>query len=758
MNGGRSTIRALWLLNHRTARDFDVRMLRSLGVGEIFTPKSFPVNSRWGSADVDWSMDAALTIPADELAALNVADWYGNAGEAAWRIANRHFHLAFVGFHLEQLEDITRHFASTILLRAWGHRSTSAFYSDILYRMIGIQCVNRIRNMGDRFWFAHAYERLDGIEHEFLRRRSCYLPLGLADATVNDTWRGNEKRIFFVCPQIGTETYYRSQYESFLRDFTGLAYTVGGPQPVQVPDRNVIGYVPSEMHEENMRRFRLMFYSGTHPFHVHYHPFEAVRAGMPLVFMAGGLLDRLGGEGLPGRCQTVAEARRKAERLLSGDDALAAQIRGTQPRLLAKLRPDTCEPIWRRNFAKVLSSPEKARAVRRAPKIAVIIAQEYRGGTLRAAKSIAAALHVGSRRAGEPADIVLGHIDSATSYPETEFRDLPPDVSRRPYTWQSIDGDAAQRVMRYQGHEIILGSSQFCLPNDRINYFLDCDFWLMISDRFSIPLLPIKPHAFVIFDYIQRYVSMFEDGKDLPFLRAARNASAVIVTSRFTRNDAAQYAGVDPRRIHILPHIAPDFAEQTSSEDRSERYFVWPTNLARHKNHVNSLLALRHYYEEFGGKLSCRITGVETGGLLSSPHPHLEPVKAIFESSPALRRNLVLMGELPDTIYQKTLSAARFLWHTALVDNGTFAAIEAATFGVPTLSTRYPAMEEMAEEYGLKVAWCDANQPRDMAIELRRMEAQADSLRNDLPSRDSLRTKGLAFAARAYWQVVRECL
>ena len=57
-----------------------------------------------------------------------------------------------------------------------------------------------------------------------------------------------------------------------------------------------------------------MYYHSTEPDHIHYHPFEAVRAGMPLVFMAGGMLDRLGGIDLPGRSKPPKEARQKIER------------------------------------------------------------------------------------------------------------------------------------------------------------------------------------------------------------------------------------------------------------------------------------------------------------------------------------------------------------------------------------------------------------------------------------------------------------
>src|SRR5262245_940028 len=121
-------IRVMWMLDHRTARSFDLAMLKSVGIHEIFLPKRFPANPRYVGADVDNSFDSALTIPWDDLAALNDTDWCGGQVSAeAWEIANRHFQVAIIGFTPPQVEDVTRHFRSTVVLRAFGHLESSSF-------------------------------------------------------------------------------------------------------------------------------------------------------------------------------------------------------------------------------------------------------------------------------------------------------------------------------------------------------------------------------------------------------------------------------------------------------------------------------------------------------------------------------------------------------------------------------------------------------------------------------------------------------
>ena len=45
----------------------------------------------------------------------------------------------------------------------------------------------------------------------------------------------------------------------------------------------------------------------------------------------------------------------------------------------------------------------------------------------------------------------------------------------------------------------------------------------------------------------------------------------------------------------------------------------------------------------------------------------------------------------------------KFLWHPATIDNGTFSVIEAAHLKVPSLSSGYPAMKEINEQYNLSL-------------------------------------------------------
>jgi glycosyltransferase involved in cell wall biosynthesis len=762
---GHNNHRVMWLLNHVAARKFEIPMLKSIGVKEIFLPKIVPDDHNFRSASVDFSEDQNLTIPADDLAILNAADWYREPGVDAWRVANKYFDVAFFILHrLELLRSVTRNFSGAAIWRVYGlDKSTS--YSRLLdsVRNGGWKDV---RSMGNRFWFGEAYSHLGKVERPQLSERAIYLPLGLHDAEARPTWTGQRKQLFFVCPEIGFNPYYRKIYDEFRTSFSEFDYVIGGSQPISIEDEHVLGFVPAEQHARNMRELRVMFYHSTEPNHVHYHPFEAVRCGMPLVFMAGGMLDRLGGADLPGRSISIDEAKAKIRRILDDDRTLIDDILRTQTRLLQPMQAEACRPAWSSNFGKILAELERSRDPERiavAPKrkrIAVILPVQYHGGTLRVAKMLATALWDGSRQKGEDADVILGHVEDSAFYSSKEFEDLPPAITRRPFGWTTLDRPAALRAMRYAGSEQWQPIwEEYAVPDDGIRQFLDCDLWVVISDRLALPLLPIRPYVLLVSDYLQRYMPHGLALAEGSFLAAARVAERVLVTTRFTESDALQYGGVEPDRVVRVPMLAPQFNADIPQPPQGLPYFIWPTNAGFHKNHANAFAALRIYWEELDGKLECHITGVNTSGLLNADAPNAKLLGNSPEDVFAVRSRIRLRGELSDAGYQRGLANAQFLWHPAQIDNGTFSVIEAAYVSVPALSSDYPAMREIDERFGLTLAWTPSDNPERMARALKWMEEHAGERRSLLPSGEQLEKRnGLASAAACYWAVVRECL
>lgn len=753
----------LWLLNHSTLRKFELGQLRQLGITEVYTPKRFPFDEANLSADVDYSLDATLSLTADELRLLNAQDWYGKVDSAAWELANRAFDVAIIAAFATQIDNVSRNFSGTIVLRAFGLENGST-YTKRLYRTLGPSGMRRLEALGQRFWFGAGYGHLAEVEGGLLRRRNNHLPVGLAGKADMSSWTGERRRILFVCPRIAVQPYYDAIYRDFVTTFGDLPYTMGGAQPLPVADPNVVGFLPRADHERNMHEHRVMFYHSTETNHLHYHPLEAVRVGMPLIFMAGGLLDRLGGLGLPGRAGSKAAARRKVQRILDGDTRFTEHVRQSQLRLFEAVSPEATGLVWRESFSRILagrtaklSAPSRAATPK---KILVLLPIGYRGGSLRGALLLVQALLAGSRAAGQPATIVFAHLDDDEVYPSDEFDGLGAGIEQRPFVWRTMTADEAQRAMQFSGlTDWRPDSPEYQYPDDGAQQFADCDLWLVISDRLAKPILPLRPIVLMVYDYLQRYVAYLSHGADLPFLEAARTADRVLVTTEFTKRDALQYAGVSPERLVKVPMLVPAFPMQQRHADPKRQYFIWVTNSQVHKNHINAFKALRRYYEEHDGQLSCLVTGSGSKDLLTSKYSHLAPLRALIDESRKLRRNVRLMGDLEDRVYQRTLAGAAFLWHAAQIDNGTFSVVEAATLGVPSISTDYPAMREMDGTFGLGLSWMPFDRPDEMARGLKQMELDVEAGLRPAASAELIRQRSdIAAAGAAYWDVVSDLL
>lgn len=385
--------RVLWILNHTTLMEWEVPMLLAEGF-EVFIPKVLPVGPNGRTATVTDAYDSSLTIPPDELAFLNAVNFYDKPlCRRAAETINRHFDVAIAASIYPGLYYLMRCFDGTIFMRAFGHAgdfdyesATATIPFEALddssytpatswpgrflaklrnrlpivdrptYRNVVMDEMTRIRN---RLYLAAAYEQIVDHERPFLKRRSVFMPLALPDSLLktDGTWTGGEDRVLFVCPNIDQIDYYRRIYLRFREELGSFPYWVAGRQdlagvdaPLSTQDENILGYIARERLDELLRCCFCMFYHSQEPRHLHYHPLEAIATGMPLVYMAGGLLEPLGGPDQPGMCRSYDEAREKIARLRNGDAGLREAIRSRQESILDHFEPARCTRAWRENF------------------------------------------------------------------------------------------------------------------------------------------------------------------------------------------------------------------------------------------------------------------------------------------------------------------------------------------------------------------------------------------------------------------------
>lgn len=745
--------RILWLFNHTTLRSFEVPMLIDMGF-EVFTPKIYQYEYGDLSASVAWEYDKILSIPPEALEKLNQTDFYQEQiSPEIVEIMNQYFDIVILGAFVPQLRMMVRAFQGIFIFQAFG------LYNSISYTKVFSSeypnFLEEIKALGSRFWFAASYENLHEIEDPYFQRQYVYLPIGLKKDRVDQIWTGGDEHILFIGPKIMTNPYYKQVYTEFKRDFGDIPHFIGGAQMIPVNnDPAVLGFVPKEQFDDNMRHLAAMFYHSREKRHLHYHPLEAVANGMPLVFMSGGMLDNLGGTVLPGRCRTVAQAHRMLSRLSRGDMALAKKIIAPQGILLEKFSRQFCEKQWRRifdviltkSFASLGASVEKERK-----RIALIIPKGYTGGVLDFSIRLALAIQAGAKDAGDQVEVILYHHDEPTYRARDYFYKIRDSkIPIRTYKWGYKDEKSrwARNLERIKGiEEQTLPSNGYTIE-DGIANLQDCDLVIFTSDRLPTPYILWQRYAVVVHDVIQRYVpEMFSESYEYGRQAANRKAEFLLVTTPPMRTATIQYVGVSEQKVRMIPQLFEELEELKDGPIPSKKnrnnapYFHWGTNTANHKNHLKALNALSDYYAQ-GGTLRCYMTGAHTKAFdpkykeLTEADgwvDYINQVREYIASDPALRKNLIFGGEMARGAYLQILKNAKFTFHPGYGDNGNGVCVEAAQLGVPALSSDYPPMRYMDQRMELHCSFCDYKDPKSMAKQLLYMEQNAQRIAGQMP-------------------------
>ena len=355
--------RVAWLISHTTLRDAEVPLLRELGY-EVFTNKVLPGGEEYRSGSADSSWDDDSTLPRDLLRLFNRTNFYQT--EFTSEIAdglNEFFGTVISAAYPPLIRQLVLHYRGRILVRVFGREHPLCYGEYINF----VACGRRLWEIQRRFWFAACYEQIPEYEGPFLRERAAVLPVALPDRALRTAgrWRGGDRRIFFVCPSIGSSpTYYGKIYSRFREVFGDFPHVIAGSQPVPVDDPNVTGFLTEERFMHLFETMRVMYYHSREPRHIHYHPLEAIVYGMPVVYLRGGLMEHHDTGSQAGACDTEDEAREKLRRVLDGDADLIRAIQASQASILDIFLPAYNLETWRRIFHDTAAMPTEPAGLR----------------------------------------------------------------------------------------------------------------------------------------------------------------------------------------------------------------------------------------------------------------------------------------------------------------------------------------------------------------------------------------------------------
>lgn len=205
----------------------------------------------------------------------------------------------------------------------------------------------------------------------------------------------------------------------------------------------------------------------------------------------------------------------------------------------------------------------------------------------------------------------------------------------------------------------------------------------------------------------------------LAYDRAARSASAVIVTSEFVRGRAREVLDLDPARIHVVPLAIDHAVFRPGADDEREPIVVYPARGWPHKNHTRLFQAFASL-RETRPQLRLIITG---GGL-----ERLEPLPDGVES----------LGEVPASQLASLYGRAACLVYPSLYEGFGLPPLEAMACGCPVAASNAGAIPEVCGDAAVLF------DPTDV-------EAMAAAMLEVDGRRDELRELGLARAAQFTW-------
>lgn len=201
--------------------------------------------------------------------------------------------------------------------------------------------------------------------------------------------------------------------------------------------------------------------------------------------------------------------------------------------------------------------------------------------------------------------------------------------------------------------------------------------------------------------------------------RAARRADAVIVPSEFVRGRAVERLGLDPSRVHVIPHGVDHDVFRPSDEPR-EHFILYPARPWKHKNHARLLQAFVDLRREVPG-LRLVLTG---GGL---------------ERLPQLPDGVEVLGSVAPEELASLYRRAACLVFPSLYEGFGLPVVEAMASGCAVAASNRGAIPEVCGGAGILF------DPEDVhAIE--------NGVRDALGRADELRERGIARAAAFTWE------
>ncbi len=340
--------RVFYCINHTTLLKNDVLILRKLGF-EVYVPKSLPSDEGAKiSASVDLSYDSATTLKRNILDQLNSVNFYDSTANA--RILNLiEGNFSFVitaAYHVPVLSFLRAKIP--VYIRVFG-REMNLTYGEYLPKNVISRKDCKILS---------AYEHLYEVEKMDLARRFIFAPITCEPQPPYRIRSVTEKAVLYQRSRLHIHKEFITSANSVAETFAASAVPVHfyGTETHLIPEfrgKN-LGRLTDEEVKLVFSSYVAMYYDSVDERHLHYHPLEAMHAGMPVVFLQKGMLGRIFKDSY-GMANDVPHAIEIIRRLVNGDEDLSERIVAQQSLFVTQyFGIDSRIHTWKKIFARFL--------------------------------------------------------------------------------------------------------------------------------------------------------------------------------------------------------------------------------------------------------------------------------------------------------------------------------------------------------------------------------------------------------------------
>lgn len=241
----------------------------------------------------------------------------------------------------------------------------------------------------------------------------------------------------------------------------------------------------------------------------------------------------------------------------------------------------------------------------------------------------------------------------------------------------------------------------------------------------------------------------------------------LVVSSEATRRGLARHFGEVAKTARRIPHaISPLDKEEREAAQRAPRpfpepYFLYPGNIAVHKNHFNLLLAWSRFARR--GDVRLVLCGYTTDVFRCRAPNWPECWQSSRLIGLAARcgleegRDLTALGYVADEALAALVAHAAAIVMPSLAEGGgSFPAEEALSLGVPVLCSDIPVMREHLEGRTARIGWFDPHSPDDIARAMTELLEEYDAYKRSAVAGMSDPRPTWDDVAAAYVSVFRE--